>query len=100
MLLSICESAIILTECRKNIMAQITVRQIPNEVHHALKAQAERDGMSAEAKARQILADGLLPENRPKPGDVLRSLWQGVGDDLDDVDFPRDRTPIQGADLA
>lgn len=80
-------------------MAQITVRQIPKEVHRALKAEAERDGMSAEAKARQLLAEGLFPENRPRPGDMLRALWQGGDEGLDDIEFPRDQTPLQGAEL-
>jgi len=78
-------------------MAQITVRQIPDEVHRALKAQAEQDGVSAEAKARQILAEGLFPTDRPRPGDMLRALWQEGGADLADIEFPRDRTPVRGA---
>ncbi len=80
-------------------MAQITVRQIPDEVHRALKAQAEQDGVSAEAKARQILAEGLFPTDRPRPGDMLRALWRKVDDDLGDVEFPRDRAPVRGADF-
>lgn len=78
-------------------MAQITVRQIPDEVHRALKAQAEQDGVSAEAKARQILAEGLFPARRQRPGDVLHTLWREVDADLGDVEFPRDRAPVRGA---
>lgn len=78
-------------------MAQITVRQIPDEVHRALKAQAERDGISAEAKARQLLAEGLFPQDRKKPGDLLRAFWQEGKEDFGDVDFPRDRSPVRGA---
>ena len=55
--------------------------------------------MSAEAKARQLLAEGLFPENRPRPGDMLRALWQGAGEGLDDIEFPRDQTPLQGAEF-
>lgn len=80
-------------------MAQITVRQIPDEVHRALKIQAELDGMSAEAKARQLLAQGLFPKEQPRPGDMLRALWQDVEGDLDDVEFPRDPAPIRGAEF-
>ena len=80
-------------------MARITVRQILDEVHRALKAQAEHDGISAEAKVRQLLVEGLFPVDQPKPGDLLRALWRGVDRDLDDVVFPRDRTAISGAEF-
>ena len=80
-------------------MAQITVRQIPDNVHRALKAQAKRDGVSAEAKARQLLAEGLFPQDRSRPGDMLRALWQGIDGGLDDVEFPRDPAPIRGAEF-
>lgn len=78
-------------------MAQITIRQLPDEVHRALKAQAERDGMSAEAKARQLLAEGLFPDDQPRLGDRLQALAREV--DTAGVDFGRDRTGIDGADL-
>jgi len=78
-------------------MAQITVRQIPDEVHRALKVQAEQEGVSAEAKARQLLAEGLFPKDRPRPGDLLRDLWRGDEEDFDDVEFSRDGAPIRGA---
>lgn len=80
-------------------MGQITVRQIPDEVHRALKVQAEQDGMSAEAKARQLLAEGLFPKERPRPGEMLRALWQDVEGHLDDVEFSRDTAPIRGAEF-
>lgn len=80
-------------------MAQITVRQIPDEVHRALKAEASQQGISAEARVRQILAEALLPAERERPGDVLHALWQGTGLDLDGVEFPRDRSPIRAAEF-
>lgn len=44
-------------------MAQVlTVRQVPEEVHRALKSRAVRSGRSVEAEVRQILADTCLPE--------------------------------------
>jgi plasmid stability protein len=54
-------------------MAQITVRQIPDEVHRALKAKAKQECVSAEAKARQILAEGLFPADQPPVGKSLRA---------------------------
>jgi antitoxin FitA len=78
-------------------MAQITIRQVPDEVHRALKAQAAQEGVSAEAKARQLLAEGLFPSDRPRLGDLLKELARDV--DVNGVDFPRDRTGIAGADF-
>ncbi|MYA68053.1 MAG: plasmid stabilization protein [Gammaproteobacteria bacterium] len=78
-------------------MAQITIRQIPDEVHRALKAQAQAQvqGKSAEALARTILQRGLFPADRVRPGDLLRSIWKDA--DLEDVSFERDRSPIDAA---
>jgi plasmid stability protein len=39
----------------------LTVRQVPEEVHQALKTRAARVGRSVEAEVRQILADSCLP---------------------------------------
>ena len=80
-------------------MPQITVRQVPDEVHRALKAQAERDGMSAEAKARQILAEGLFPEVEPRLGARLQGLAREFGVDLEGVAFPRDRSGLDAAEF-
>jgi len=79
-------------------MAQITVRQIPDEVHRALKAQAEQEGVSAEEKARQILAEGLFPADEPPLGQRLRAVAKRLDVDMKDVVFPRDRSGITGAD--
>lgn len=76
-------------------MAQITIRQIPDEVHRALKAQARAQGKSAEALARSILRRGLFPVDRPRPGDLLRSIWKDT--DLEGVSFERDRSGIDAA---
>lgn len=59
-------------------MAQIVVRQIPDEVHRALKARAAAHGRSAEAELREILARAVPPESRPRAGDLLCSIWAGA----------------------
>ncbi len=78
-------------------MAQITIRQIPDEVHRALKSQAQVQGKSAEALARNLLQRGLFPADRARPGDLLRSIWKDA--DLGDVSFERDRSPIDPAEF-
>lgn len=70
-------------------MAQIVVRQIPDEVHRALKAQAAAHGRSAEAELREILARAVLPESRLRAGDLLRSIWAGA--ETEDLAIARDR---------
>lgn len=76
-------------------MAQFVVRQIPDEVHRALKAQAAAHGRSAEAELREIIARAVLPESRPRAGDLMRSIWDGT--DKDDLSIERDRTPAEAA---
>lgn len=76
-------------------MAQIVVRQIPEEVHRALKAQAAAHGRSAEAELREIIARAVLPQSRPRAGDLMRSIWSGA--EADDLSVERDRTPAEPA---
>lgn len=76
-------------------MGSITVRQLSDEVHRALRAQAAKEGISAEEKARRLLTYGLFPEDRPKPGDLLCAIASEV--ELDGTEFQRDRSGIEGA---
>lgn len=72
-------------------MPQIIVRQLSDEVHRALKARATEHGRSTEAEARDIIAHAVLPDTRPKVGDLLCGIWQGA--DVSDLTFERDKTP-------
>jgi antitoxin FitA len=72
-------------------MAQIIVRQLPDEIHRALKARAIQHGRSTEAEARAILAQAVLPDTRPKVGDLMCSFWQGA--DVPELFIERDKTP-------
>lgn len=78
-------------------MAQIIVRQLPDEVHRALKAQAREHGRSAEAEARAILSEALGKDRRLGAGDMLADIWAGA--DLTDVEIERDRTPHEPLDM-
>jgi plasmid stability protein len=46
-------------------MAQLHVRNVPEEVVARLKQQASRSGRSMEAEHRRILEEALFPERRP-----------------------------------
>lgn len=72
-------------------MPQIIVRQLPDEVHRALKARASEHGRSTEAEARDIIARAVLPDARPKAGDLLCGIWQGA--DVSELTFERDQAP-------
>jgi len=52
----------------------ITVRNIPDEVHQALKVQAAQNGRSTEAEVRLILENAVLPKQKEKLGDRLRNI--------------------------
>lgn len=56
-------------------MAMLTIRRLSDDVHEALRVQAEREGRSMEAQARWILGQALAssePEvvrvDQPLPG--------------------------------
>lgn len=79
-------------------MPSITVRNVPDEVHRALRVQAARHGRSAEAEIRDILARAVKPAQRIRLGDELAALGREVG--LTDEDFEvfekvRDKTPAE-----
>lgn len=55
-------------------MAQLTVRNVPDEVAAALKARAAREGRSAEAEHRRILEAALRPEPAEDFFEAVRAL--------------------------
>ena len=52
-------------------MPAITVRNLPDEVHRALRVRAAIHGRSTEAEIREILEQALKPEQRIRMGDAL-----------------------------
>ena len=66
-------------------MAMMTVRNIPDAVHNALKQRAKRNNRSAEAEVRAILEAATLPEKRLQLGDALSALGKNAG--LTNADF-------------
>ncbi|HQV23207.1 MAG: plasmid stabilization protein [Moraxellaceae bacterium] len=77
-------------------MAMLTVRNLPDDVHRALKIQAQQHGRSTEAYVREILAMAVKPETRLRLGDALAALSQNIGlsnDDVEILEKVRDRTP-------
>jgi antitoxin FitA len=55
-------------------MAMLTVRNIPDGVHRALRARASRRGHSMEAEVREILESAVSPQGRVKLGSMLADI--------------------------
>ena len=55
-------------------MAMLTVRNIFDELHRALRARAARHGHSMEAEVREILQSAISPQRRVKLGSPLAAM--------------------------
>ena len=66
-------------------MGMMTVRNIPDDVHSAIKARARRHNRSAEAEVRAILEEATQSERSIPMGDALAELGRKVG--LTNEDF-------------
>ena len=66
-------------------MAMLTVRNLPDDVHRALRARAAQHGHSTEAEVREILALAVKPEARVCLGDALAAMSRKIG--LTNEDF-------------
>ena len=79
-------------------MATMTIRNIPDEVHRALKLRAAASGRSTEAEVRQILESTVRPSNQLRMGDLLVQIGReaSLTDEEHAVfDQVRDRAPAK-----
>ncbi len=79
-------------------MAMLTVRNLPDDVHRALRVQAALHGHSTEAEVREILASAVKPETRVRVGDALAALGRKIGltnEDIEILNQVRDKTPAE-----
>lgn len=67
-------------------MAMLTVRNVPDDVHRALRVRAAQHGHSTEAEVREILAKAVKPETRVRLGDALAALGRKIGLTNEDVE--------------
>ena len=77
-------------------MAAVTIRNLPDEVHRALKQRAALHQRSAEAEMRAILAEAVRPQERVRLGTALSQLSRSLGitdAEVDAIESIRDRTP-------
>jgi plasmid stability protein len=71
-------------------MASVTVRNLPDETHRALRVRAATHGRSTEAEIRAILESAVRPEGRIKLGSLLAEIGREAGGV--DLEIERDRT--------
>jgi antitoxin FitA len=64
----------------------VTIRNLSEETHRALKVRAARHNRSAEAEMRAILEDAVRPANRPRLGTALAEMSRKIGLTNADVD--------------
>ena len=80
-------------------MAVITVRNLPDAVHRALRVRAAHNGRSTEAEIRNILETVALPAERVKLGSLLTSIARDAGGmsdaEVEHFNQLRDKTPAE-----
>lgn len=79
-------------------MATVTVRNLPDEVHRALRVRAAMHGRSTEAEIREILETTVRPPERLRLGTALAELGRRAGltnEDFDVLEKVRDKVPAE-----
>lgn len=77
-------------------MPAVTIRNLSEEAHRALKVRAAHHGRSTEAEMRDILEATVRPANRIRMGAALSALSRDAGltnADFEALDQSRERTP-------
>ena len=77
----------------------MTVRNLPDEVHRALRLRAAQHGRSTEAEIRDILEIAARPPQRIKLGSLLVSIAREAGgltdEEVEQINQLRDKTPAE-----
>lgn len=80
----------------------LTIRNLPEAVHRALRVRAAKRGHSMEAEVRQILESAVSPEGRVKLGSLLAGIGRQAR--LTDEEFAvfdqvRDNAPARAVNF-
>jgi plasmid stability protein len=85
----------------EHAMPSVTIRNVPDEVHRALRIRAAQHGRSTEAEIRAILEQATKPEGRVQLGSLLASIAQETGPLTDEeiavFESVRVKTPARAA---
>jgi plasmid stability protein len=79
-------------------MPAVTIRNLSDEAHRALKVRAARHNRSTEAEMRAILEEAALPEGRVRLGTALAEVSRKMGltnADIEAIEETRDRRPAE-----
>lgn len=83
-------------------MPAVTIRNLPEEVHRALKVRAALQGRSTEAEMRAILEAAVRPDGRLRLGTALSEASRELGltnADIEDLERAleevQDRRPAE-----
>lgn len=87
------------TTCK---MRSVTIRNVPDEIHRAIRVRAAQRGHSIEAEMRDILESAVRPQGRVRLGSLLADIGRRAN--LSDEEFAlfesvRDRKPARAADF-
>jgi plasmid stability protein len=72
-------------------MPAVTIRNLPEATHRALKVRAAQNGRSTEAEIRDIIENAVRPKERVKLGSELAAIGREFGGV--ELDIERDKTP-------
>lgn len=76
-------------------MAVLTIRNLPDEVHRAIRIRAAQHGRSTEAEVRDILARTVESPDRVRVGTELRRYAEQFGGA--ELEVSRSKAPIDPA---
>ena len=79
-------------------MAAVTIRNLSEETHRALKVRAAQHNRSAEAEMRAILEAAVRPEDRLRLGTVLAQMSRKIGltnADVEALENAREARPAE-----
>jgi antitoxin FitA len=77
-------------------MATLTVRNLSEAIHRALRVRAARHGRSTEAEVRMILEETVQPRKRLKIGSEIQRIAREIGG-MEVIELPRRRCEFRGA---
>lgn len=83
-------------------MAAVTIRNLSEEAHRALKIRAAQNARSTEAEMRAILEAAARPEGRLLLGTALAAIgkkYNVTRADIEAIELVRDRRPAEPIDL-
>ena len=79
-------------------MPAVTIRNLSDETHRALKVRAAQHNRSTEAEIRAILEAAVRPEGRLRLGSALAAMSQNIGltnADVEALERHRDTAPAK-----